>query len=141
MKVATIVSSLVIASAAAAAAIPRQIDTSTVNAVIIKLDSVLANVEGAVNNGASSAPGSVDLGDIQSRKMTDITIKLIELHLTLPIELTEIQGLLSAIPSIPVLTTKRTVLPPDVVNELVTGVKGSVSGDVDDIAGPVLSSK
>jgi len=121
MKVTRIVSSLVIASAAAAAAIPRQIDTSPLNPVIAKLDSVLANVEGAIN-GASLATRSVDLEDIHS-------------------QLTEIQGLLGAIPSSPGLTDKRTVLPTNPVNELVTGVKGSASSDVDSIASPVLSTR
>lgn len=70
MKVTGIISSLAIASAVSAAAIPANVGvSSTVNEAITKLNTVLSTVEGVSNGAVSCVTGGVDLADIKSRKM------------------------------------------------------------------------
>jgi hypothetical protein len=122
MKVTGIISTLVIASAASAAAIPRDIGvTSALNAAITKLDSVLGTVEGNVNNAASCLTGPIDLNDLHAQ-LTSLQAQL--------------GGILPAIPGLPIPVKRADLTGPlSTVNGAVTGVEGEVSNTVGTVEG------
>lgn len=63
MKVTGILASLAVASTAAAAAVPANLDVTQIQSTVSHLDSVLTNLDGAAKSGAISKADLADSSD------------------------------------------------------------------------------